>query len=108
MKTTEAKPVELHGPDSPFPVAVAPKQPRLSAYDFSANSRQSDDRRDIQFGMDSFQCAKVLREIADRIERGEYILQSGRVVSFTRIDDFPMTALRLVFYEGLPREGKDG
>ena len=99
------KNVELRGPDSPFPVAVEPKPPKLSAYDFASYTGQrSSDGVGIEFGMDQIQCAKVLRGLADKIEQRQYILQSGRVMSNVRRDDFPMTVLRLVFYEGPPRE----
>jgi hypothetical protein len=108
FKATEGdapKNAELRGPDSPFPVAVEPRPPKLSAYDFTSyTGDRSSDGVGIQFGMDQIQCAKVLREIADKIERREYILQSGRVMSSMHRDDFPMTMLRLVFYEGPPLE----
>lgn len=86
---------ELRGPDSPFPTAVEriPERKPLDAYQMASPIR---DR--VDFGMDSKNTAKVLRDIADRIEAGEYLLQSGGVFTFAVKEDFPMTCVNVKFH----------
>jgi len=93
--------VNLRG-DEKFPVAIAEKPAKLSAYDFAATTSS-----EYQFGMDRERAAALLRKLADKIESGEAILQSGRVVTTCSREDYPMTFLRLTFYEGPKKKGKE-
>lgn len=68
----------------------------MDAYDFSKPLREVSD---ISFGMSNERAAEILRELAARIENQQVILQVCRVTTIARIDDFPMTTLRLVMHE---------
>lgn len=85
---------ELRGPDSKFPIDVARKPRQLDAYQFG----HSYPNEKFTFGMIKEDVAKAVREIADRIECGEYILQSGGVFTYAQRDDYVMTCLNIKFH----------
>jgi len=87
---------ELHSPESKLPVAievVLAKPAQHDAYQFAGNI---DDR--FSFGMDSSSTARSLREIADKIENGEYLVQSGYVLTYAMLDEYPMSVVQLKFH----------
>jgi len=91
---------ELRGPDSSFPIDAQPIKRRilldeehLSAYHIAGKPGQ------CSFGMDRQRCADVLRDVADAIESGQYVLQGGGVYTQARRDDYVMTILNLKFHE---------
>lgn len=51
------------------------------------------------FGMDAAETAKALRELADRLDAGEILPQSARVVTTAKRDDFTYTFVRFAFAE---------
>ncbi len=85
--------VELRQPDSKFPVDITRKPKQLDAYQFS-----NYDHPNVTFGMDSKKTADALRAIADRIESGEYMAQSGGVFTYARIDEYVMTCVNIKFH----------
>ncbi len=101
---------ELRTADSQFPhdtvdpahLPIAPiekpklRPHRLTAYEFSGYDSPS-----VSFGMGRAETAKVLRETADRIESGEYLLQSCGVLSRAEKADYHMTYLTLEFHQKL-------
>jgi hypothetical protein len=74
------------------------RTPRLSGYDFTAELSSG-----YQFSIDPKNVAATLRDIATRIESGEYLLQKARMVTTGTFDDYPLTMLKLVIYEGKQR-----
>jgi hypothetical protein len=64
----------------------------FSAYDvgFAANNPE------FPFGIAHEKCAAELRTFADKLERGEVLLQKVRCSSYATRDDYPMTEMHLV------------
>lgn len=79
--------------ESKLPVAPILKPHRLDAYQFS---NYSDPR--YSFGADKEKVAAALRETADKIESGEYVLQSCGIFTRAHIEDYAMTYLTLEFH----------
>jgi hypothetical protein len=81
----------------------------VSAYDFGAPLTRDDDNV-LMFGTHGVRTAKTLRELADRIEKGEVIITSARVLTLAKQEDFTNSVLRLVFSEQVklePEKGKE-
>lgn len=72
---------------------ILPEVRRLDAYQFSGY-----DSPNVSFGMDPKKCADVLRAIAERVESGEYILQSGGVFTYAQRDEYHMTVVNVKFH----------
>jgi hypothetical protein len=75
----------------------------LSAYDLA---RLTSPEGGHSFGMDSKGTAAFLRDLADAIEQGTFVLQSGGVYTQAQIENYTMTVLNLKFHERQPG-GKD-
>lgn len=88
---------ELHGPGNNFPVAVAKAPSRHDAYQFT-NEVNTESSKSFSFGMNREKTAEALREIANRIESGEYILQSGYVLTYAKLDDYAMSVVQVKFH----------
>ena len=73
---------------------------KLSAYQFTGQLTTG-----YEFSIDPKNAAATLREIADKIERGDYLLTNAQLRTLAKGEDFPMTVLRLVIHEG-PRRFK--
>ncbi len=84
---------ELRKPGEVFPVDVARKPRQLDAYQFS-----NYDNPDVTFGMNQNKTARILRNIADRVESGEYILQSGGVFTYAQRDNYVMSVVNVKFH----------
>jgi len=54
------------------------------------------------FGMDRRHTAQTLREIAENIESGEYVLMSGMVFSQAVIADYVISGVVIKFHEKRP------
>jgi hypothetical protein len=79
-------------PEVKSPILIV-KPHRLDAYEFGLYSDPS-----FSFGMNKEKAAQVLRETADRIESGEYVLQSGAILTQAAFEDYAMTILTLEFH----------
>jgi hypothetical protein len=75
----------------------------LSAYKFSGQLSNG-----YEFSIDPRNAAATLRDIADKIEKGEFLLTNARMLSIAKGEDFPMTVLRLVIHEGTRRFRMEG
>lgn len=74
----------------------------MDAYDLTAyesNRSVSVNGLTFCFGIDPAATAATLRELANKIERREVSLSSGRFVTFANHRDFSSTVMRLVFSE---------
>lgn len=67
----------------------------LCAHDFSGSVGLDG----WSFGADKESSVAALRELANRIETGEVLMQSVRVTSLAHNNDFTLTGLRLVVAE---------
>lgn len=54
---------------------------------------------EVSFGVASSAIATALREFADSIEKGDALVQSVRELSIARVDDFPLTMVRITFVD---------
>lgn len=68
-----------------------------TGYDFAHNLLSA--KESPRFGIDKQKTAEALRELADHIEDGHFILLSGGVYTQARREDFTMTVLNLKFTE---------
>lgn len=105
---------ELRDSESPFPVDVV-KEPypiapigkpdlvphRLDAYQLSGY-----DGPTASFGMSQHKTAEILRDMANRIESGEYLLQSAGILSRAEKADYHMTYFTLEFHQKKSEEAR--
>jgi len=78
----------------------------FTAYDVSKVIQQDKDGG-FPFGIGPEQAAKELRAFAEKIAKGEYVLQVVEVKSITDRDDFPMTHVYFQVYEKHVAMAKD-
>lgn len=90
---------ELFDPESPFPVAI-------TAYD--AARVGVGNKCKWRFGLDIARAIKRLRELADKLESKEHLLQGFSVESVADVQDFTMTTVKITFAEkyDLPAESE--
>jgi hypothetical protein len=72
----------------------------LSAMNFAASANGDE----YAFGVDVVKTAAVLRELADKIETREMLMQSVRVSGMANHEDFTLTSVRLVIAEKHPKK----
>jgi hypothetical protein len=86
-------------------VATEKKKGKLmDCYDFTTPLHTENVDESFHFGIDKEKTAELLREIADKIDTGRYALQSARVASIARNEDFPITTVRISFSEKRPAQ----
>ena len=99
---------ELRSADEKFPhdatlaenLPIAPiEAPKLKPHRLDAYQLGDAYSSRISFGMNGKDTAAMLRESADLIERGEYLLQECNILTRAERDDYPMTYLTLVFHQ---------
>lgn len=71
----------------------------FTAYDVHQLQAGSSDNNKYPFGIGVENAVKELRAFADKIEKGEYILQRIEVSSAVKHDDYPMTTAHIQLYE---------
>lgn len=77
------------------PIAAPMLKPaRLDAYQLS-----NYDSERFSFGMDNEKTAAILRDMADRIERKDFILQECNILTRAEHDNYQMTFFTLVFHQ---------
>ena len=69
----------------------------ISALDFAEGIGENSSSLGFAIGLK--QTAQALRELADKVEAREVSLQSARVTSLAKHDDYTFTSVRLVFAE---------
>ena len=65
----------------------------MNIHDFSTNVS------DYGFSVDKKNTVKALRDLANSIESSDVCVQSVRITSLAKGDDYPYTSLRMVFAE---------
>jgi hypothetical protein len=82
---------ELRHPDSHFPADI-------TAYDFSKGI-SNPAARTFKFGLNTKLAIATLRELADRLESGAYLLQGVESRQTAGMEDFAMSSLTVKYAE---------